>query len=72
MKKLTFYSWHVCPRQEAFTLLLCQFAAVGVAKARRIVRQVLAQKPVTLELPGRIADELRTQAEAIGIACGYD
>ena len=72
MKKLTFYSWHVCPRQEAFTLLLCQLAAVGVAKARRIVRQVLAQKPVTLELPGRIADELRTQAEAIGIACGYD
>ncbi|RZK37509.1 MAG: hypothetical protein EOO61_08885 [Hymenobacter sp.] len=72
MKKLTFYSWHICPRQEAFTLLLCQLAALGVVKARRIVRQVLAQKPVTLELPGKIADELRTQAEAIGIACECD
>jgi hypothetical protein len=72
MKKLTFYSWHVCPRQEAFTLLLCQRAAVGVAKARTIVRSVLAQKPITLELPDKIAGELRTQAEAIGIACGYE
>nr|GFD28707.1 hypothetical protein [Tanacetum cinerariifolium] len=26
--------------------------------------------PVTLELPDRIAGELRAQAEAIGIACG--
>ncbi len=72
MKKLTFYSWHVCARQESFTLLLCQLAALGVAKARKVVRQVLAQKPVTLELPDKIASELRTQAEAIGIACGYE
>ena len=72
MKNLTFYSWHACARQEAFTLLLCRLADLGVAKARTVVRRVLAEQPVTLELPDRIAGELRAQAEAIGIACGYE
>jgi hypothetical protein len=72
MKNLTFYSWQACARQEAFTLILCQLADLGVAKARTVVRRILAEKPVTLELPDRIAGELRAQAEAIGIACGYD
>lgn len=72
MKNLTFYSWQACARQEAFTLLLCQLADLGVAKARTVVRRVLAEQPVTLELPDRIAGELRAQAEAIGIACGYE
>ena len=72
MKKLTFYSWQVCARQEAFTLLLCRLADLGVAKARKVVRHVLAKEPVTLELPNKIAGELRAQAEAIGIACGYE
>jgi hypothetical protein len=72
MRNLTFYSWQACARQEAFTLILCQLADLGVAKARTVVRRILAEKPVTLELPDRIAGELRAQAEAIGIACGYD
>lgn len=72
MRKLTFYSWETCARQEAFTLLLCQLAALGVEKARTLVRHVLHKQPVTLELPDKVADELRTQAEAIGIECGYE
>lgn len=72
MKKLTFYSWETCARQEAFTLLLCRLADLGVAKARALVRRVLAKQPVTLELPDKVAGELRAQAEAIGIACGYE
>lgn len=72
MKKLTFYSWQVCKHQEAFTLLLCKFAALGVARARLVVQRVLAKKPVMLELPDRVAAQLRAQAEAIGIECGYE
>lgn len=55
MKNLTFYSWQACVRQEASTLLLCQLADLGVAKARVVVRRVLAAQPITLELPDRIA-----------------
>ncbi|QKG57022.1 hypothetical protein GKZ68_10515 [Hymenobacter sp. BRD128] len=72
MKKLTFYSWQVCAHQEVFTLLLCKLAALGVARARVVVQRVLAKRPVMLELPDRVAAELRAQAEAIGIECGYD
>jgi hypothetical protein len=72
MKKLTFRSWQVCKSQERFILLLCQLADLGVAKARVVVQHVLAQEPVTLELPDKVAAELRAQAEAIGIDCGYE
>lgn len=71
MKKLTFYSWESCKSQERFILLLCQLADLGVAKARALVQHVLARQPVTLELPDKVAGELREQAETIGIACGY-
>ena len=48
MKNLTFYSWHTCARQEAFTLLLCQLADLGVAKARTVVRRA---RTLGIEMP---------------------
>ena len=72
MKKLTFYSWETCTNQERFILLLCHLADLGVAKARALVRHVLAKQPQTLELPDKVAGELRAQAQAIGIDCGYE
>ena len=72
MKKLTFYSWETCKSQERFILLLCHLAALGVGRARVLVQHVLAKQPETLELPDKVAAELRAQAEAIGIACGYE
>lgn len=72
MKKLTFYSWEICKSQERFILLLCHLADLRVAKARVLVQRVLEKQPVTLELPSKVAAELRAQAEAIGIACGYE
>ncbi|NML65159.1 hypothetical protein HHL22_08070 [Hymenobacter sp. RP-2-7] len=72
MKKLTFHSWETCKSQERFILLLCHLGGLRVARARVLIQHVLAQQPQTLELPDKVAAELRAQAEAIGIACAYE
>lgn len=71
MKKLPFYSWQTCQSQERSILLRCHLGGLRVARARVLVPHVLAKQSRTLGLPDKVAAELRTQAEAIGIVCDY-
>ncbi|MGI4738091.1 MAG: hypothetical protein ACRYG7_23225 [Janthinobacterium lividum] len=69
MRKITFFGWHVGMRKIPFTHLLQVEVGVGLKEAHEATMRVLAEQPVTLEVPDELAARLLAQAEALGVKC---